>query len=247
MNTVETRTSKAGAWRRLALVVAVLAGLITLGTWLPVDIWLDAARDWVSRNPLTGALLYVAAFVVGTVAMIPGSILTMSGGYLFGLFPGFFYVAIGSIVGSTLAAFLVRTVARNAVMARFESDPRFRAVDEAIGRRGLVIVILTRLSLVIPYNVVNAIYGLSRVRFWMIAVGTLIGMGPAVLLYVYLGSIARNVDQLLGGEIETGLAGKLLAVLGLAAIVATTFFVHRLATRALARELDENDASSTES
>jgi uncharacterized membrane protein YdjX (TVP38/TMEM64 family) len=163
----------------------------------------------------------------------------MSGGYLFGLTGGVPLVSLGTALGGTLACVIGRTVARDWVKEKVADDRRIAALDHAIAHRGFVVVLLSRLSLLIPFNVLNYAYGLTRVRVLPYFFATWIGMIPAVVLYVYLGSIAKNVDQLVGGDVEAGVAGKALFVVGLIAIVAATWIIHRTATRALQREMGE--------
>ena len=226
--------------RHRAVVAGVLliVILIAFGT-LPLTRWLDAAGLWIQANPATGGAIFLVIFAAGGALMIPGSLLTMSGGYLFGLYGGVVLVSIGSALGAVAACFVSRNLAREWLAQKFESDPRFHAIDTAIESRGLFIVLLTRLSLLIPYNVLNMVFGLTRVPYRTLMFGTWIGMLPAVVLYVYLGSIAKNVGQLISGELQAGMAGRVLFLVGLAAVVVATAVIHRTATRALKRELGE--------
>lgn len=227
--------------RRRLIAGAVFLVLMVAAVWtLPLDVWLDAAAVWIAEHPRLGRALFLAGFVIGTALMVPGSVLTMSGGYLFGLAGGVPLVSLGTALGGTLAYLIGRTVARAWVQEKAAGDRRIAALDQAIAHRGFVVVMLSRLSLVIPFNVLNYAYGLTRIRLVPYFFATWIGMIPAVVLYVYLGSIAKNVDQLIGGEVEAGPAGRLLFVAGLFAIVALTWIIHRTATRALRREMGED-------
>ncbi len=223
------------------LAGAIFLAAMVIAVWtLPLDVWLDAASVWIADHPRLGRGLFLVAFVLGTALMVPGSVLTMSGGYLFGLIGGVPLVSIGTALGGTLAYLVGRTVARDWVKKKVADDRRIAALDHAIAHRGFVVVLLSRLSLLIPFNVLNYAYGLTRVRLLPYFFATWVGMLPAVVLYVYLGSIARNVDQLVAGDVEAGMAGKALFVVGLIAIVAATWIIHRTATRALQREMGED-------
>lgn len=237
---MDETTSGGGNPRRRLIAGALFLTAMIIAVWtLPLDKWLDAASVWIAANPWLGRGLFVTAFVLGTALMVPGSVLTMSGGYLFGLAGGVPLVSIGTALGGTLALLVGRTVARDWVEQKVSGNRRIAALDKAIEQRGFVVVALTRLSLLIPFNVLNYAYGLTRVRILPYFLATWLGMLPAVTLYVYLGSVARNVDQLVSGEVEAGLAGKLLFAAGLLAIVLATWVIHRTATRALQREIGE--------
>lgn len=233
----ETRKHPRG---RLIGGVIFLAAMVIAVWTLPLDVWLDAAAGWIAEHPRLGRALFLAGFVLGTALMVPGSVLTMSGGYLFGLTGGVPLVSLGTALGGTLSYLIGRTVAREWVKEKVAGDRRIAALDQAIAQRGFVVVMLSRLSLLIPFNVLNYAYGLTRIRVVPYFFATWIGMIPAVVLYVYLGSVAKNVDQLVGGDVETGMAGKTLFVVGLLAIVAVTWIIHRTATRALRREMGED-------
>lgn len=225
--------------RMRGLLGVILVVGILVAIWsLPLDQWLDSAGAWTEEKPLAGRAIFIAAFIAGSILMLPGSLLCMSGGYLFGLYGGVPLVSIGSAIGAAGACAISRRFARGWLHRRFDGDARFHAIDRAIESKAFTIVVLTRLSLLIPFNVLNMLYGLTRVPVSTLALGTWVGMLPAVVLYVYVGSIARNVDQLLSGELQTGLAGKLLFVAGLVAVIVATFVIHRTATRELRRELD---------
>ncbi len=233
------RTASANPRRRLIAGGLFLTAMIVAVWTLPLDLWLDAASGWIAANPWLGRGAFVTAFVLGTALMVPGSVLTMSGGYLFGLAGGVPLVSVGTALGGTLAWFIGRTLARDWVAEKVSGNRRIAALDKAIAHRGFVVVVLTRLSLLIPFNLLNYAYGLTRVRVLPYFFATWIGMLPAVTLYVYLGSVAKNVDQLVSGDPQAGVAGELLFAAGLVAIAAATWIIHRTATRALEREIGE--------
>ncbi|WP_405231571.1 TVP38/TMEM64 family protein [Lentisalinibacter salinarum] len=235
-----SEAAKTGARRRFVAGGLFLIAMIVAVWTLPLDVWLDAAAVWIAEHPTLGRALFVAGFTVGTALMVPGSVLTMSGGYLFGLAGGVPLVSLGTALGGTLSYLVGRTVAREWVQQKVAGDRRIAALDQAIAHRGFVVVMLTRLSLLLPFNLLNYAYGLTRIRLVPYFFATWIGMIPAVTLYVYLGSVAKNVDQLVDGDVEAGIAGKLLFGAGLLAIVAVTWIIHRTATRALRREMGED-------
>lgn len=226
---------------RLLLGVSFLAALIVGISALPLEAWLEHSAGWIDANPFAGGLLFVVLFVVLTVAMIPGSILVLSGGYLFGMYIGAPLSWLGVILGAALSAYVSRTIARGWLTRRFEHDSRFLAIDSAVARRGFMIVALTRLSLIVPFNVLNVIYGLSRIPIARMVAATALGMIPAVALYTYLGTVAKNINQLFSGDLDRGWTEEVIVIFGLCMVAIVTYVVHRTATTALKRELQDTE------
>jgi len=165
---------------------------------------------------------------------VPGSVLTLAAGAIFGLGRGVLVVFAGAVTGSALAFLIARYFARGALERRFGQDPRFASIDGAIEREGRRMVFLLRLSPVFPFSLLNYALGLTRVRFADYLAASA-GMLPGTVLYVYYGKVAGDVAALAGGAAPSGGAGRWVVLgLGLAATVAVTFQVTRLARRSLA-------------
>ncbi|MGB5346336.1 MAG: TVP38/TMEM64 family protein [Woeseia sp.] len=234
----QSASSSHGNPRRRAVVgIALLIAVAFGAAMLPVNAWLETASVWIAANPMPGRFLFVAGFVVLAALMVPGSVLMLSGGYLFGMTLGLPLVVIGIALGALASSFVSRTLARDWLAARFAQDKRFKAIDRAVANRGLLIVFLSRLSLLIPYNVLNLIYGLTGIPLGRMTVATGIGMIPAAALYTYLGSIAGNFDELVANRSQEDWLGQLVLVSGLIMVIIVTIVIHRTATRELKREL----------
>lgn len=237
MAEAETRTeTPRGAARlpfaKLALGLAALAGLVLLGRAAGDAIPEFAA--WVEGLGFWGPAVFIAGYALAVVAFAPASLMTLAAGAIFGVTRGTLYVFAAATLGSCLAFLVARYVARGAVERRIAGNPRFAAIDRAIGLQGRKIVFLLRLSPVFPFNLLNYALGLTRVRFADYAVAAF-GMLPGTLLYVYSGKLAGDVAALAGGvQPERGAGGTLLLWVGLAATVAATALVTRIARRALA-------------
>ncbi|WP_017660242.1 TVP38/TMEM64 family protein [Baaleninema simplex] len=181
-------------------------------------------------------LLYIAA----TVAFLPGSVLTLGAGVVFGVVFGSIYVFIAATLGSTLAFLVGRYIARGWVAKKIAGNPKFAAIDDAVGREGLKIVLLTRLSPVFPYNLLNYAYGLTNVSLKDYVIGA-VGMIPGTVMYVYIGSLAGSLATL-GTNTATSnpQAERIqlgLQIIGFIATVAVTLYVTRLARQALAQKV----------
>lgn len=226
---------------RAAIGILLLLAIVVSAIMLPLREWLDVASAWIDVNPLSGRLIFIAAFIALTILMVPGSILMLSGGYLFGLGIGLPLVSVGIALGAGAASFVSRTIARDWLAQHFAGDARFQAIDRAVAKKGFLIVLLSRLSLLIPFNLLNLIYGLSGISLIRMILATWVGMTPAVILYTYLGSIAGSLDELFSSDTQNDLLGKTILVSGLVMVGIVTFVVHRTATRELKRELEAND------
>lgn len=235
------QSGQATSRNRALLGAGLLIGMVVALTTLPINEWLEVASVWIDDHPLPGRVLFVAGAIFLIVLMVPGSIVMLSGGFLFGLKQGVPLVAVSIAIGALAQSFVSRTLVRDWLAAKFENDARFRAIDKAVARKGFMIVFLSRLSLLIPYNLLNLIYGLSGVPLTRMAVATALGMLPAVLLYTYLGSIAGDFDELMAKQSQGDWVNQLVIISGLVMIVVVTYVIHRTATRELKRELGNAD------
>jgi len=215
--------------KRTGLTVVFIVLAVSL-YYLPLASWVSALVEWGQQHPVAGPLAYVFFVVVATVLFLPGSVAMMIGGFLFGFMPGFLYAVIAIPVGAQGAFEFGRWVAQPWVSRKVAREEAF------------VIVVLTRLSLIIPFNLLNYAYGATSVRASTHLLATAIGMLPAVALYVYLGTLARDLGQILSGEAAPPELGYWVIGAGIAAIVAATSVIHRTATRALEKHLNEQES-----
>ena len=221
------RTS-AGRIVVLVLVIAVLVVLARqLGGYVPTfAAWVNGLGAW-------GPAVFIVGYAAAVVGFVPGSVLTLSAGAIFGIGKGVVYVFVAAMLGSALAFLVARYIARAAIEQRLAGNARFAAVDRAVGTEGLKIVFLLRLCPLFPFTLLNYALGLTRVSFrdYLIAG---VGMLPGTLLYVYYGKLAGDVAALAGGaSVEKGWEYYAFLALGLVATVVVTAYVARVARRAL--------------
>lgn len=220
----------AGAIAGLALLV--LAGR-QLGAYVPqFALWVDSLGIW-------GPIAFIAGYAIATVAFIPGSILTLAAGAIFGLVKGTGIVFVGATLGAAGAFLVARYGARSAIEKRLEGQPRFEAIDKAVGREGFKIVALLRLSPVFPFNLLNYGLGLTGVGFRDYVLAS-IGMVPGTFLYVYYGKALGDVAAVAGGaQVEQGAEKWIGLAVGLVATVVVTTVVTRIARKALKQEVED--------
>jgi uncharacterized membrane protein YdjX (TVP38/TMEM64 family) len=194
--------------------------------------------EWVDGLGVWGPVVFVLGYAVAAVAFVPGSLLTLAAGIIFGLARGTLYTLIGATLGASAAFLVARYLARGRIERRIEGNPRFAAIDRAVGREGFKIVALLRLSPVFPFNLLNYALGLTKVPFLQYAAAS-IAMLPGTLLFVYYGKALGSLAALAGGrQAEKGMEFWVFLGVGLLATVAVTTYVTRLAARALRREID---------
>jgi uncharacterized membrane protein YdjX (TVP38/TMEM64 family) len=196
--------------------------------------FVESLMTKIQQLGAVGVLAFIALYVVATVALIPGSLLTLGAGAVYGVVQGSFYVLIGASLGA-IAAFLIgRYLARDWVKQKIEANSQFQSIDRAVGQEGLKVVLLTRLSPIFPFTLLNYALGVTRVSLRDYSLGC-VGMLPGTVLYVYIGSLAGNLANLEAGRaaanpwLQWGTRG-----LGLAATVAVTIYLTNLARQALA-------------
>jgi uncharacterized membrane protein YdjX (TVP38/TMEM64 family) len=210
----------------VGLVVVVWLGREAGGYVPRFAAWVDGLGVW-------GPLAFVAGYAVAVVAFVPGSILTLAAGAIFGVAEGTLWVFVAAVLGSTGAFLVARHGARRQVERRIEGDARFAAIDRAVAREGGKIVLLLRLSPVFPFNLLNYALGLTRGRFVDFVIASL-GMVPGTIVYVYLGALGGQAAVAASRGEETEMLTWAFRLLGLAATVLVTVLITRTARRALA-------------
>ncbi|WP_414527313.1 TVP38/TMEM64 family protein [Nodularia chucula] len=201
------------------------------------QLWLRNALQWIDSLGAVGALAFILLYIIATVAFLPGSILTLGAGVVFGVVMGSVYVFIGATIGATAAFLVGRYLARGWVAKKIAGNAKFRAIDEAVGREGLKIVLLTRLSPIFPFNLLNYAYGVTGVSLKDYFLGS-VGMIPGTIMYVYIGSLAGNIATI-GTDSQPDNPGVQWAIriIGLIATVAVTIYVTKVARQALEEQV----------
>lgn len=198
---------------------------------------------WVAGLGVWGPVVFIAGYLVATVAFVPGLLLTLAAGAIFGLLRGTIYTLIGATLGAAAAFLVARYLARARIERKIAGNPRFQVIDRAVSREGFKIVALLRLSPLFPFNLLNYSLGLTRVRFLDYFLAS-IAMLPGTLVYVYYGKAAGNLASAAAGRFQKGTGYWVSLGVGLLATVAVTTFITRLAGRALRQQIDEPAAGA---
>jgi uncharacterized membrane protein YdjX (TVP38/TMEM64 family) len=236
----EPMAKKTGARAYSKLIAAGLLAALVIGCLLllPVKAYTIAVLAWIQGLGVWGPVFLAVFYVLAAVLFVPGSVITLAAGALFGVAQGFVSVWIGANLGACAAFLLGRTLARDWVERKVAANPKFLTMEEAVAKEGFKIVLLLRLSPVFPFNFLNYALGLTKVSLSDYALASLIGMIPGGLMYVYIGSVAGSLASVAAGNVEGGLAGQIFKWVGLAFTILATVFVTRIARRSL-KEAEE--------
>jgi uncharacterized membrane protein YdjX (TVP38/TMEM64 family)/rhodanese-related sulfurtransferase len=152
-------------------------------------------------------------YAIATVLFLPGSVLTLAGGALFGPVLGTFYNLTGATIGATLAFLVTRYHASDWVAQR--TGGRLKQLINGVEGEGWRFVAFVRLVPLFPFNLLNYALGLTRIPLLHYVLASYICMLPGAIAYTYLGYAGREAAA--GGE---GLIQKGLLALALLAAVA---------------------------
>ena len=217
----------------------VLAGIVTfvvLFRTLPVTEWQEQLARLNEQYPVAIPAANKDAETEATVALFPGWKSMIQCGLLFGLLPGALFALFGITAGAFGAFLAGRTLGRSWVEKRMGDSLKLQALDEAVNAQSFYIVFLTRFAIVLPFNVLNYAFGLTRVTPATYVAATATGMLPAVLLYVYLGTLADDFGAILAGDVRPADGAYWIAAVAIAAIAAVIWIVQRAARRALRQQ-----------
>ena len=223
---------------KLLAVAVVLTGLIYFGVRYDLKDALHQALTWIRDLGAIGPLVFAGIYVIAAVALVPGSILTLGAGVIFGVLKGTMIVAVSATLGATAAFLIGRYLARDWVASRIKESEKFQAIDKGVAEEGWKIVGLTRLSPVFPFNLLNYAFGITRVSLRDYVLASFFGMLPATLMYVYIGSLAGDLATL-GAADRSRTTGELaLYGVGLVATIVVTVFITRIARNALKQRIE---------
>ena len=217
---------------RAALGALVLLGVLVIARRQAHH--LPALASWVRAQGMLASLAYVAIYAVAVPLLVPGSLLTLTAGALFGVWLGALVAFCGAVVGSSNAFLVSRYLARPWVESWAHRHPRCSAIDRAVAQEGTRMVFLLRLTPLVPFTVLNYLLGLTRIR-WRDMIVAAPAMLPGTFLYVYYGHVIGDVTAVAVGvrPPRTSAQYALLAV-GVVAAALIAWRISIVARRALA-------------
>ena len=222
--------------RVLSIVLGI--ALVAAATYvLPLGEWVTGLAQGARETGTLGVVIFFVAYVVSTVAVLPGSILTLALGFAYGPVWGLAIASLASVTGATCAFLLGRTLLRDWAAQKVGGSARARAIEAAVEREGFKLVLLLRLSPIVPFNLLNYVLSLTSVRPGTYVLASFVGILPGTVLYVYLGSLAPAAAELSSAAQGGGAVRTTLYVVGLLATVAVVVIGTKAARRALDAQL----------
>jgi len=228
-----------GSFKRILLLFslsALVAILILAIRSFYVQDFLRNVLMQIEHLGAWGPVAFIVTYNLATVLFIPGSVLTLGGGVIFGLWWGSVYVFVAASLGATFAFLIGRYLSRDRVVKYMEAHPKFKALDRAVSQEGLKIVFLTRLCPLFPFNLLNYALGITQVSLKDYVLGSF-GMIPATILYVYSGSLVGELGAIGAATGYTNPQASavkwLINIISFSATVAVTVYITRIARKAL--------------
>lgn len=225
--------------RRLWLLALAGVGLAVLGSQLPLQDWFLGTYNWLSTLGNSAIPVFIGLYLLATVFGLPNIVLILVAGAAFGL-KGVAVASVADLLGAIACYCVGRWLARDRIKRWIKKNPNFASLDAAVGQQGWKILLLMRLSPLVPSNILNYGFSCTRVNFWQYCFFSWVGMLPVIALYVYLGSFGLSLFQ------EGPTAGKIVlqgggAVLALSAGWYTTNLTRQALKPKHASEPDEQD------
>ncbi len=214
-----------------------------------MDDWIIIAVETIRGLGWIGPLAFALIYVVATIALIPGSAMTLIAGFIYGPILGTALVSPVSVLAATIAFLLVRTAFRHRIERRIRNQPFLDRLNQAAEESGFKLITLLRLSPVFPFVFLNYSLGLTRVRLRDYVLASFLGMFPATAMYVYIGSVAFNIAEMLSGQREATTGETVLYWFGLGATVIVAVLLTQMARRSLAEfteDATEGDSGAEE-
>jgi uncharacterized membrane protein YdjX (TVP38/TMEM64 family) len=180
----------------------VLAGVMFFfaSRFVPITDWIAQVQQEVMHLGAWSAIWYPLLYAGCNVLLLPGGLLSIGGGFFFGLWWGFLIVLIGNVGGAAISFVLSRWIGRRWLRRKLLRNATLGALEPAVERDGWKIILLSQLHPLFPTSLLNYLYGLTTIRFRTCILWVAIGQAPGLFLYVYVGTLGQLGLNLLRGK-----------------------------------------------
>jgi uncharacterized membrane protein YdjX (TVP38/TMEM64 family) len=217
-----------GACLALALII-----LFAASTRYPIVDWIGNVRESIQQLGFWSGVVYPITYALCNLLLLPGGVLSVGGGFFFGLWWGFFLVLAGNLLGAALAFLIARKIGRQRIERLLSHNRKLRILDGAIERHGWKIVVLSQLNPLAPSSLLNYFYGLTRVRLSRCLLWVALGQSPGLFLYAFVGTLGQFGVDMARGTRRPVLHDYWLWGTGFIVTIGTTYMLSRLARRIL--------------
>jgi uncharacterized membrane protein YdjX (TVP38/TMEM64 family) len=224
--------------KRLWVALAIASSLVVLishvpfGSWIH---WIAVAHSWLAGQGEWAIPTFMALYIMAAILGLPNIVLILAAGTLFGLTQGVVSASIADTLSIAACFVIGQTVGRRWITNTVRENSRFHKLDKAFAQKGWKIVLLTRLSPVLPSNILNYGFSLTRINFWEYLFFSWLGMLPVIFTYVYIGTFGATVLTL-----DKQSDNLIFQAIGLAATLGVMVYATKLAASALKTEEPES-------
>ncbi|GMY16633.1 TVP38/TMEM64 family membrane protein slr0305-like isoform X2 [Fagus crenata] len=227
---------------RIILFLFLIAAISIACIFFPIEKILKDFLLWLKQDlGPWGPLVLAIAYIPLTIVAVPASVLTLGGGYLFGLPVGFLADSLGATIGATAAFILGRTIGRSYVNSKLQNYPKFQAVAIAIQTSGFKIVLLLRLVPLLPFNMLNYLLSVTPVPMGEYILASWLGMMPLTFALVYVGTTLKDLSDVTHGWNEFSTIRWVFVALGFGISVILSVYITKVAKASLDKALAENN------
>jgi len=212
----------------------MLLGLLSFW-YLPLQDWWLLFLQWVTNLGDFAFVVYILVFIVSTVLCFPVGLLTVASGFIFGLWVGTLISWFSSLIGASLAFLLGQKLFQSCIEELALNYPRFSSLNKAVSQNGWKIVFLVRLSPLLPFNILNYLLSLTNIKFFDYLSATCVGLFIPTLLWVYLGSVAKDLDQLISNPSKSG---TFVLLFGTFITVFSLIFITQISAKIIKKEIE---------
>lgn len=227
---------------KIGLLAAALAVLLAASRFLPLSHWMEQFTAWLKTHGAIGVLVFVIAYVLGTSFGAPAALFIIAASISFGMARGLLLAWLTCLLASMISLVAARYIFRGLIEKVIGQNERLRIFDAMIEREGGKIILLLRLTPILPFSICNYFAAATKIRFWPYLWATALGVIPATIFYAYIGYAGKIAFE---KHPRTPFEYVFLGV-GLAATALLIFYFTRIAKQSL-RRLEENAAPIAES
>jgi uncharacterized membrane protein YdjX (TVP38/TMEM64 family) len=185
------RFTKVTRYWKWAVTALLVAAVFLVSRVAPLDRWLESLVAALEGKGALGMALFTFVYVIAMVACVWGTPFTLAAGMAFGVGWGTLVATVGATGGSAVAFLIARYLARDTIQRWASRNPKYLAIESAMGKHGWKMVFLTRFSPVVPFSISNYLFGLTSVGFWPFVWASLAAILPGSFVVAYLGHIGR--------------------------------------------------------
>jgi len=218
---------------QIAGLLIVSLGLFVVSRFVSVVDILAAVQERVMHLGAWSAVCYPLLYACCNVLLLPGGVLSIGGGFFFGLWWGFLIVLVGNVVGAAISFYISRWIGHRWLRPRLMRNATLEALEPAVAREGWKIILLSQLHPLFPTSLLNYLYGLTRIRFRTCMLWVAIGQAPGLFLYAYLGTLGQLGLNLVRGKSHPRAIEYLIWGGGLATAIIVLALLGRIALRLL--------------